>query len=143
MSSRRAVTVPSDEYRSTGRCPVPVLAAVIGLPVLWLYGPSGVGKTTVAWELFVRLAREGVPTGFVDIDQLGMCYAPPTPQHWAPEPTADPGRHRLKTRTLDAVVANFRAAGARCLAVPGVSNPVRGVETDLVIREGLRSGATP
>ena len=49
---------------------------MIGLPVLWLYGPSGVGKTTVAWELFVRLAREGVATGYVDIEKLGMCYAP-------------------------------------------------------------------
>jgi pantothenate kinase-related protein Tda10 len=45
------------------------------LPVLWLYGPSGIGKTTVTWELFVRLFREGVSTGYVDIDQLGMCYA--------------------------------------------------------------------
>jgi AcrR family transcriptional regulator len=45
------------------------------LPVLWLYGPSGIGKTTVTWELFVRLVREGISTGYVDIDQLGMCYA--------------------------------------------------------------------
>jgi hypothetical protein len=105
---------------------------MIALPVLWLYGPSGVGKTTVTWELFVRLAREGVPTGYVDIDQLGMCYAPPTPQHWAPEPAADSGRHRLKARALDAVVANFADAGARCVIVPGVTDPVRGVAADLV-----------
>jgi hypothetical protein len=105
---------------------------MIAVPVLWLYGASGVGKTTVTWELFVQLAREGVPTGYVDIDQLGMCYAPPTPHHWAPEPAPDPGRHRLKARTLDAVVANFWDAGARCVVVPGVTDPVRGVETDLV-----------
>jgi Mrp family chromosome partitioning ATPase len=73
----------------------------------------GVGKTTVAWELFAQLAREGIPAGYVDIDQRGMCSAPPTRQHWAPEPAADPGRHRLKARTLDAVVANFRDVGAR------------------------------
>src|SRR6266536_20097 len=109
-----------------------MLAAMIALPVLWLYGASGVGKTTVTWELFVQLAREGVPTGYVDIDQLGMCYAPPTPRHWAPEPAADPGRHRLKARALDAVVANFRDAGARCVVVPGVTDPVRGVETRLL-----------
>ncbi len=114
-----------------------MLAAMIALPVLWLYGASGVGKTTVTWELFVQLAREGVPTGYVDIDQLGMCYAPPTPRHWAPEPAADPGRHRLKARTLDAVVANFRDAGARCVVVPGVTDPVRGVETDLVPHAAL------
>jgi broad-specificity NMP kinase len=110
---------------------------MIPLPVLWLYGAPGVGKTTVTWELFAQPARESVPTGYVDIDQLGMCYASPTPQHWAPEPAADPGRHRLKSRTLDAVVANFRDAGARCLLVPGVIDPVRGVETDLVPHAAL------
>jgi adenylylsulfate kinase-like enzyme len=56
------------------------------LPVFWLYGPSGVGKTTTAWALYEQLAREGVRTGYVDIDQLGMCYAPPTLADWAPEP---------------------------------------------------------
>ena len=110
---------------------------MIALPVLWLYGASGVGKTTATWELFVQLAREGTPTGYVDIDQIGMCYAPPTPQHWAPEPAGDPGRHRLKARTLDAVVANFRDAGARRVVVPGVTDPVRGVETDLVPQAAL------
>src|SRR6266498_4042270 len=114
-----------------------MLAAMIALPVLWLYGASGVGKTTVTWELFVQLAREGVPTGYVDIDQLGMCYAPPTPRHWAPEPAADAGRHPLMARSLDAVVANFRDAGARCVVVPGVTDPVRGVETDLVPHAAL------
>src|SRR6266508_2872563 len=110
---------------------------MIALPVLWLYGASGVGKTTVTWELFVQLAREDAPTGYVDIDQLGMCYGPPTPQRWAPEPADDPGRHRLKARTLDAVVANFRDAGARRVVVPGVTDPVRGVETDLVPHAAL------
>jgi predicted ABC-type ATPase len=107
------------------------------LPVLWLYGPPGVGKTTVSWELFVRLAQEGIGTGYVDIDQLGMCYAPPTPEHWAPEPADDPGRHRLKARALDAVVANFGDAGARCLLVPGVTDPVRGVETGFIPNAAL------
>jgi adenylylsulfate kinase-like enzyme len=32
---------------------------MITLPVLWLYGPSGIGKTTVSWELFLQLVREG------------------------------------------------------------------------------------
>jgi adenylylsulfate kinase-like enzyme len=129
--------VPNDEYRSTGRFLVLILAGMTAVPVLWLYGPSGVGKTSVTWELFVQLVQEGVPTGYVDIDQLGMCYAPPTPQCWAPEPTDDPGRHRLQARTLDAVVANFQEAGARCIVVPGVTDRVRGVQTDLVPRAAL------
>ncbi|WP_146075079.1 ATP-binding protein [Streptomyces sp. Ru73] len=73
-----------------------------------------------------------MPTGFVDIDQLGMCYAPPTARHWAPEPDSDPGRHRLKARTLNAVVTNFRDAGARSLVVSGVTDAARGVEAGLV-----------
>jgi len=110
---------------------------VTAVPVLWVYGASGVGKTTVTWELFVQLVREGVPAGYVDIDQIGMCYAPPTPHHWAPEPVADPGRHRLKTRALDAVLANFRDAGARCVLVSGVTDPVRGVEASHVPHAAL------
>src|SRR6266508_6795205 len=69
--------------------------------------------------------------------KLGICYAPATPQHWAPEPADDPGRHRRKARTLDAVVANFRDAGARCVVVPGVTDPVRGVATDVVPHAAL------
>ncbi|GAA1694182.1 hypothetical protein GCM10009765_49290 [Fodinicola feengrottensis] len=107
------------------------------LDVLWLYGAPGVGKTTVAWELFLQMARDEIATGYVDIDQLGMCYGPPTPGNWAPEPHDDPGRHRLKARTLNAVVANFQDAGARCVIVPGVTDAVRGVETDLLPRARL------
>jgi hypothetical protein len=93
------------------------------LPTLWLYGTAAVGKTTAAWRLFSELPE---PAGFVDIDQLGMCYGPPTPENSAPEPAYDPGRHRMKARNLDAVAANFRASGAGCLVVPGVADPKRG-----------------
>ncbi|WP_146231566.1 P-loop NTPase family protein [Lentzea atacamensis] len=119
------------------------------LPVLWLRGAPGVGKTTVAWEVFERLAGRGLATGFVDIDQLGMCL---------PEPAGDPGRYRLKARALGAVTANFRDAGAQCLVVPGVTDPVRGIEavanaelttcllradpTELARRITTRGGAT-
>lgn len=89
------------------------------LPVLWLYGAPGVGKTTVGWEVFERLARRGLATGFADIDQLGMCF---------PEPAGDQGRYRLKARALAAVAANFRDAGTHCLVVPGVIDPERGME---------------
>jgi adenylylsulfate kinase-like enzyme len=81
------------------------------VPVLWLCGPAGVGKSTIGWEIFSQLTESGVEAGFVDIDQLGMCY---------PEPPADPGRHWLKLRNLCAVVANYRTAGARCVIVSGI-----------------------
>jgi adenylylsulfate kinase-like enzyme len=107
------------------------------LPVLWLCGPPGVGKTTVAWELFTQLTRAGIPTGYVDIDQLGMCYAAPTPDDWAPEPASDPGRHRMEARNLGVVAANFQAAGAHCVVVSGVTDAVRGVDVDLIPHAAL------
>ena len=87
-----------------------MIGTLSGLPVLWLCGPPGVGKTTVGWEIFSQLTRDGIEAGYVDIDQLGMFY---------PEPPGDPGRHRIKARNLGAVVTSFRAAGAQCLTLVG------------------------
>lgn len=98
------------------------------IPVLWLCGPSGVGKTTVAWALYTQFAQAAVEPGFVDIDQLGMCY---------PEPPDDPGRYRMAARNLAAVTANFEAAGARCVVVSGVVDPLRGVPADLIPQAAL------
>ena len=92
-------------------------------PVLWLCGPPGAGKSTVGWEIFSQLTEAGVEAGYVDIDQLGMCY---------PEHVSDRGRHRMKAQNLGAVVANYRAAGARCMVVSGVVDPGRGLHAGLV-----------
>lgn len=102
------------------------------LPVLWLYGPGGVGKSTVGWELFTRLSRAGIPIGYVDIDQIGMCYGPPTAENWVPEPESDRVRYRLKARSLDAVAIRFREAGARGLIVSGIIDPARGIDASLL-----------
>ena len=91
------------------------------IPVLWLCGPPGVGKTVVGWETYSRLVRSGFQSAYVDIDQLGICY---------PAPAADPGRHRMKARNLGGVVANFRADGARCLVVSGVVDASAGVPAE-------------
>jgi len=98
------------------------------IPVLWLCGPPGVGKTTVGWEIFTQLTRDGIEAGYVDIDQLGI---------FLPEPPGDPERHRIKARNLGAVVTNFRAAGARCIIVSGVVDPVRGVHLDQIPRSAV------
>jgi adenylylsulfate kinase-like enzyme len=105
--------------------------SVSASPVLWLCGPSGVGKTAVGWEYFCRLRRERLAASFVDIDQLGICY---------PEPAADPGRYRMKTRNLADVVATFAAAGTRCVVVSGVVDPRHGVDRDLLPQAALTLG---
>lgn len=95
------------------------------IPFLWLCGPSGVGKSTVGWEVFSQLSRAGVKTAYLDLDQLGLCY---------PEPTDDSGNHNVKARNLGAVWPIFRAAGARCLVVSGGIDTLDGVRAyvDLV-----------
>jgi hypothetical protein len=80
-------------------------------PVLWLCGPSGVGKTSVGYEIFDQLSDAGTATAYVDLDQLGLCY---------PAPDDDPGNHRVKARNLGEVWSGFRAAGAQCLVVSGL-----------------------
>ncbi|MEU2615301.1 hypothetical protein ABZ570_27535 [Micromonospora sp. NPDC007271] len=98
------------------------------VPVLWLCGPPGVGKTAVGWDIYSALIRSGVQTGYVDVDQLGMCY---------PEPAGDPGRHRMKTRNLNGVIAGYRAAGARCVVVSGVVDARHGVHRDELTQVAL------
>jgi adenylylsulfate kinase-like enzyme len=82
--------------------------------VLWLFGAPGVGKSTAGWRLYEEWTTAGVRCGYVDIDQLGMCY---------PSPADDPDRHRLKGSVLAASWPNYARAGAQVLVVSGVLNP--------------------
>jgi SAM-dependent methyltransferase/broad-specificity NMP kinase len=81
------------------------------LPVLWICGAPGAGKSVTAWSLFEKLASDGVEVAYLDIDQLGMLY---------PESDADPERFRLKTEALNALIPNYLASGARVLIVSGI-----------------------
>lgn len=92
------------------------------IPVLWLCGPSGVGKSTVSWQLYAELADSGVHVAFADTDQLSMCY---------PAPAGDPGRQHTRALNAAAVIGNFRSAGARCAIVSGVLGPA-GLATGLL-----------
>jgi adenylylsulfate kinase-like enzyme len=78
------------------------------LPLLWLYGPSGVGKSTAGWEVHAQLSRDGIRTAFVDGDQISLMF-----------PASAGGTHRLRARNLAAMVTNFQQAGAQCLVLSG------------------------
>ena len=81
------------------------------LPVLWLCGPSGVGKSSVGWEVFAQIRAGGTKAGYIDSDQMGFCR---------PEPADDPRNDRLRSRNLGAMLPNFRAAGAECMMASGL-----------------------
>ncbi|WP_165362662.1 adenylyl-sulfate kinase [Promicromonospora panici] len=83
-----------------------------GLRVLWLTGPPGTGKSTLAWSVYQRLADDGARVAHVDIDQLGMCY---------PAPDGDPHRYALKTRALAVMTRLLRERGVERLVVSGVT----------------------
>jgi hypothetical protein len=95
---------------------------VIGerVPFLWLCGPSGVGKSSVGYEIFRQVYQSGIKAGYLDFDQVGICY---------PGPADDPANHRVKAQNLGAVWPTYRAAGARCLIAAG------GVETLETVRQ--------
>ena len=92
------------------------------VPVLWITGAAGVGKSTVSWQLFTELAGSGTRTAFADADQLCMCY---------PAPPDDPGRDLIRARNAGVLIRNFQAAGARRVIVNGVVDPALGVQRDL------------
>ena len=93
------------------------------VPVLWLTGPAGVGKSTVSWQIFTELAQAGIPAAFVDTDQLCMCY---------PALHEDPGRQRIKAHNLAAMLPHYQAAGAQCVIANGVLDPVNGLYSELL-----------
>lgn len=79
--------------------------------MLVISGPPGVGKTTVAWQVFSLCADGGLNPAMADLDLLGAAW---------PAPVDDPHQNRLKAQNLAAVWANFRAAGCRRLIVAAV-----------------------
>ncbi|SED82621.1 hypothetical protein [Jiangella alba] len=81
-------------------------------PLLWLCGASGVGKSTVGWEIFRQLSEAGVRSAYVDLDQLGLCY---------PAPDDDPGNHRVKAASLGRTWPAYRDGGASCLIASGIA----------------------
>ena len=81
------------------------------MPLLWLCGTSGVGKSTVGWRVYSQVVSAGVKSAYIDFDQIGFCQ---------PAPEDDPSNHQLKILNLRAIWPNVLAAGARCVVVSGV-----------------------
>lgn len=81
--------------------------------LLLLAGRSGVGKTSVAYEVSAQLAAARVAHVHLEGDALSSVY---------PKPADDPHGTRLTLANLSAVWANYRSAGQhRLLYVNAVS----------------------
>jgi hypothetical protein len=72
------------------------------IPFVWICGPSGVGKSSVGWEVFTQVRAAGVTAAYLDTDQVGFCR---------PEPRADPDHYGLRWRNVAALWPNFLEAG--------------------------------
>lgn len=73
---------------------------------LLIGGRSGVGKTTVGWEVSARLRAAGVSHAIVEGDFMGQVH---------PAPEGDPDRSKITERNLTVVWTNFAALGHRRL----------------------------
>jgi hypothetical protein len=78
--------------------------------VLWLCGPTAVGKSTVGWHVYEQVRRAGFRAAFVDLQQIGFLH---------PAPPGDPGNHRFKAANLAALWQTFRDCGTAGLIAVG------------------------
>jgi chloramphenicol 3-O-phosphotransferase len=78
------------------------------VPLLLLCGAPGTGKSSVAWEVYWLLMREGVSVAHVDLDAIG--YGPP----------GHSGSFDLKFANVGALWGNYSDAGASALVVSGL-----------------------
>jgi hypothetical protein len=85
------------------------------IPVLWLVGSIGTGKSDTSFHVFSRLFRTGTPVARLDLDDVGMCH---------PAPADDPENHRVKSEAMGAAWSVFEQHGATCFVISGgVSTP--------------------
>jgi hypothetical protein len=90
--------------------------------VLLIAGRSGVGKTTVGWEISARLQSEGVAHCLIEGDNLDQAH---------PAPPGDPARTKLTEANLAAMWANYSALGYHRLIY---TNTVSILEPDMIAR---------
>jgi hypothetical protein len=89
---------------------------------LLIGGRSGVGKSTVAWEVSAQLQDCSVAHCLIEGDFLDQAYPPPA---------GDPTRRKLTEDNLAALWRNFAALGYRRLIY---TNTVSILESDMIVR---------
>jgi hypothetical protein len=89
------------------------------VPILWLVGSVGTGKSDTSYHVFSRLFRAGTRTARLDLDDVGMCH---------PAPEDDPDNHRVKADAMAATWSVYQANGATCFVVSGGVNTVDEIE---------------
>ena len=95
------------------------------VPLLLLCGAPGTGKSSVAWEVYWLLMREGVPVAHVDLDGIG--YGPP----------GHSGSFDLKFANVATLWQSYSDAGASALVVSGL----RRLESDVLARAAAVPGS--
>ena len=73
---------------------------------LWLCGATGVGKSSVGWQVWLRILGTGVTAAFIDLEQVGFC-PPARNVHW------------VRARNLAALWETYRDHGAESLVIVG------------------------
>ena len=97
------------------------------VPLLLLCGAPAAGKSSVGWEVYWLLLREGVPIAHVDLDGIG--YGPP----------GNSGSFDMKFENVAAVWRNYCNAGASAFVVSGL----RGLQEDVVACAAAVPGSVP
>jgi hypothetical protein len=98
--------------------------------ILLIGGRSGVGKSTVAWEVSGLLQQLEVAHAFVEGDFLDQIH---------PAPEGDPGRSQITARNLASIWGNYRDLGQRRLIY---CNTVAVIEADM-LTEAMGGTVTP
>lgn len=80
-------------------------------PVLLITGTIGVGKSSVADEVFEILKEQLLPVALINLDEFGYAY---------PHPNDDPLNFRLRLKNLASVWINYKEAGVSGLIIPFV-----------------------
>jgi chloramphenicol 3-O-phosphotransferase len=96
------------------------------VPLLLLCGAPGTGKSSVAWEIYWSLLREGAPLAHIDLDGIG--YGPP----------GHSGSFDLKFANVAALWRVYSDTGASALVVSGL----RRLQSDVLACAAAVPGST-